>query len=182
MNERKWIMVAGSGAKELPEKIARTSELLGQELSKTGYGLITGGWPGVDHIVARSFSEGLRKTDIPLRELLIQFVDERRRPDFQGGQTVSAPDDQAWRSSVEKADAIVLIGGLGGTFRTGEMAQYRSKPVFPIAGTGGNGHEDAKRYFSRMMERWAERPIQGISIEDFSLLGGHQWPHRPEAT
>lgn len=48
---QKWILVAGSGSHKLPARIETTAEKLGAALAKAGFGLTTGGWPGVDHVV-----------------------------------------------------------------------------------------------------------------------------------
>jgi hypothetical protein len=44
---------------------------------------------------------------------------------------------------VRQADVVVLLGGVGGTGTTGEIAWQLRKSVFPIADGGG----DAKRLY-----------------------------------
>ncbi|MEI7730995.1 MAG: hypothetical protein WCO56_15575 [Verrucomicrobiota bacterium] len=168
-NVRRWILVAGSG-RRLSDKLVKTCEQFGQELAEADFGLVTGGWPGVDYFVAKAFAEKL-KADTPLSSRLIQCMKEGDAPEFHGGQHVTAPTDgEAWQMSIEKADAVVLLGGLGGTLKTGEMALRLRKPVLPVAGTSASGHKDANKFYSRILENWGVNPIAGITREDYESL------------
>ncbi len=54
--------MAGTGIVErLDDKVKNTSVALGKALAKAGYGLVTGGWPGVDELTARSFAADLEQ-------------------------------------------------------------------------------------------------------------------------
>jgi hypothetical protein len=63
---------------------------IGRGLADSGFGLVSGGWRGVDHIVARSFAEAVKETEGNLDEQLIQFVEQDWTPDFPGGRFVTA--------------------------------------------------------------------------------------------
>jgi hypothetical protein len=57
---RGWILVAGTGnAAALTAKAEQTSKALGVSLANAGYGIVTGGWPGVDDLTARAFAREL---------------------------------------------------------------------------------------------------------------------------
>jgi SLOG cluster4 family len=165
-----WILVAGSGRDVLPPRIAETSRRLGRALATAKVGLITGGWPGVDEVVARAFAESLGGA--PLSQRLLQIRDRRQLPAFTGGQWhPAASDDDAWRESVERADAVVLIGGLGGTKGTAKLARRLGKVLLPLADTRDEGHDDAYEVYFDTVRHWAEVPVAGLTLEQFYTLG-----------
>src|SRR5215471_12199660 len=58
----RWVMVAGTGRQfGLQEKECWCADAIGYRLGYDGFGLVVGGWPGVDHIVAASFARGLEE-------------------------------------------------------------------------------------------------------------------------
>jgi hypothetical protein len=96
--ETKWVLVAGSGTSSpLPEKIVEVSRRLGRGLADSGFGLVSGGWQGVDHVVARSFAEAVKETEGNLGNRLIQFMERGRTPDFPAGRFVT-PLSRLFRS------------------------------------------------------------------------------------
>jgi hypothetical protein len=110
--DTKWVLVAGSGTKSLPEKIVEVGRRLERGLADSGFGLVSGGWQGVDSIVARSFAEAVKETEGNLGERLIQFMERGWTPDFPGGRFVTANSDrEAWVQSIERAEAVILVGG-----------------------------------------------------------------------
>lgn len=169
--ETKWILVAGSSNALLPEKIVLTSKRLGRELADAGFGLVTGGWPGVDHHVARAFAEGLKEAGGSLAGRLTQFLERGRTPDFPSGRFITrASDAEAWEASIVKADAVVLIGGIGGTYETGQLALRQGKPVLPLADTRDGGHSDAYKFYFEMLQNWDARPIKGLTSDQYPCL------------
>jgi hypothetical protein len=64
-------------------------------------------------------------------------------------------------------DAVVLIGGLGGTYGAFLSALHKGLPRFPLGGTGG----DAAKAFQNMCELWDVIPNQGIPKWRFETLG-----------
>jgi hypothetical protein len=62
-NATKWILVAGSGGRTpCPASIEEVSRNLGAALATARFSLVTGGWNGVDHIVARAFATQIQQT------------------------------------------------------------------------------------------------------------------------
>jgi CheY-like chemotaxis protein len=104
-----YVLVAGSGQFELALEVRLPAELLGERLAREGYGLISGGWPGVDHIVARAFTETLRSLGKEPSSRFMQVIETGRRNDFEvEGAKVEVRDD--WSiGSVSQADMVVLI-------------------------------------------------------------------------
>jgi hypothetical protein len=170
--ETKWVLVAGSGTNSpLPEKIVEVSRRLGRGLADSGFGLISGGWRGVDHIVARSFAEAVKETEGNLGKRLIQFMERGRTPDFPGGRFVTANSDrEAWERSIARAEAVILVGGVGGTYETGQIARRQGKPVLPLADTRDGNFPDAYRTYFEILDSWSTQPIAGLKPEDFEDL------------
>jgi len=162
---RGWVRVAGTGRRQgLPNAVLWTAEALGRALGRDGYGVVTGGWPGVDYIVCDAFHSELRRQRRPLSGYLIQVVAKSRQPDFQGGHVVYVePGPQEWIEGFKCSDVVVLIGGEGGVYMTYSYAEQEQLPTFPIAGTEG----DSRRVFGEMLSHWELVPLEGISKDDF---------------
>jgi hypothetical protein len=171
-----WILVAGSGGiTPRPSSIDDISKRLGDALASARFSLVTGGWSGVDDIVARAFSERLQQMGQALSGRLVQVMAEGETPHFPSGRLVSeGTENEAWRRSIERANAVVLVGGLGGTLTTGQWAVQMGKPVFPIAdGRGPAGtHGDAYKFYFQTLHEWPRNPISKfLTKEQFEELG-----------
>jgi len=143
---QKYVLVAGTGTMRLGNTLVFASETIGLELARAGLGLISGGWQGVDHVVCREYVNQLRRDQLPSNGRLIHIIPQGTTPDLwnlegfsQEGDLEFASDSAAAsRRSVERANAVVMIGGAGGTFDIYEDARRLGKPVYPIFGTGGD--------------------------------------------
>jgi predicted Rossmann-fold nucleotide-binding protein len=165
----RWVLVAGTGQFELPPAVNWTARAAGRALARAGYGLVVGGWQGVDYVAAESFQAELLSAGKAVSSYLTQVVPNGSAPDFEGGYVVSVkPGPQEWVQGVKYADAVVLIGGVGATYTTYLFATQESRPVFPIAGTGN----DARLAFTNILAHWNALPMEGVSKEVFaSALG-----------
>jgi hypothetical protein len=95
---------------------------------------------------------------------LIQVVPYGSQPRFRGGYVVYVEQgDREWVESVRYADVVVLVGGLGGTYETYLFAVQEQRPVFPIAGTGG----DARQAFDDILSHWTLLPTDRIDRQLF---------------
>jgi len=102
-----------------------------------------------------------------LEDRLIQIVVEDEEPAFAAGQLVFVAKGEAeWFQPIRRADAVILVGGLGGTWTTGRMALDLAKPVLPLADTGG----DAKRMYLHMLQRWDRFSWLNISQQQFQRI------------
>jgi predicted Rossmann-fold nucleotide-binding protein len=147
-----WILVVGTGRGALPAAAAFACKVLGPDLARRGYGLLSGGWPGVDRLVAEEFVSERRRLGGDVDGALVQVLEPRQVADFPGGTKEYVPRrGTSGRQAVERADAVVLIGGLGGTYDAYVWAVKYRKPVFPLASTG----RDAKRAFGQMVKEGA---------------------------
>jgi hypothetical protein len=162
---RPRVLVTGTGKRDgLTDAELWASEAVGRAFARAGYGLIVGGWPGVDYVVAEEYEESLGAGATAAGEMLTQVIASGQTPDYPGGTIVHAESDSdSYDEAIRRADAVVLIGGLGGTRETFERARKSGVPIFPLAGTGG----DAADAFERLrVDRRAhdlkglERPIK----------------------
>ena len=170
----RWILVTGTGKlKGLTDAEETLAEELGRLLAVHGYGLVVGGWPGVDHVVARAYSNVAKLRGFPLADGLIQVVAESRPaiypdgaeyPDFKGGYVITVPRGvREWIESIKYADAVILLGGEGGTLEMYHYALQEQRPIFPVFATGG----DAATSFSDVVDRWETLPFDGIEKNEF---------------
>jgi hypothetical protein len=83
---RRWILVAGTGlAFGTPEIDSLVAKAVGVELAKHRYGLVVGGWHGVDYLVTESF----------LNELSSHSLDPRDDPGASQGSS-TPPSSRAY--------------------------------------------------------------------------------------
>jgi hypothetical protein len=167
---RKWILVAGTARLSIfSEKLKDTAEELGRLLARNQFGLVTGGWPGVDDTAARAFAREISAKAYPLEDYLTQIVvdNEEKLPAFPAGNLVVVKDGsiEEWTEGIDRASAVILIGGIGGTWQTGEIALERGKPVFPLADTG----DDAKKFYMHMIKFWDRVQIPNITKSQFQV-------------
>lgn len=152
---QKYVLVAGTGTMQLGNALVVASEMVGLELARAGLGLISGGWQGVDHIVCREYVNQLRRDQLPSKGRLIHIIPQGAKPDLwklegfaeEGDLEFGNNSFAASRRSVERANAVVMIGGEGGTFDIYEDARRLGKRVYPIPATGG----DADRAYRQVM-------------------------------
>lgn len=169
-----WVLIAGTGLRDgIAEPTVLAAEEVGRALARADLGVVTGGWPGVDHIVARTFSEALRARGIPPEQRLVQVIREDGAIEIQEGRIVrTRKGPSEWMEPQNYADSVVLLGGLGGAYGSFLGALHKGLPRFPIPGTGG----DAASAFKQMMDLWDVIPNPGMTRDDLDALS------RPIAT
>ncbi|PWV56011.1 caspase family protein [Chitinophaga sp. S165] len=148
--KHKWILIAGTGKDRLSQPEWMMSNALARELAKAGYGIITGGWPGVDAVAAEAYAIQLAEERILDKRYLQQVILETQEPVYNGGLIIRVANETLWYETVlGRAYALVMIGGLGGTYISYENAEKANVPVIPVGATGG----DAARAFREMEKR-----------------------------
>jgi len=168
----RWILVAGTGRMwRMSSREVLCARAIGEALARFGYGLIVGGWDGVDAVTAKSFAGGLDKfrPSASLSDVLIQVVPRGGQPSFEGGHLIYVePGPAEWIEQLRYCDAVVLVGGVGGTLKTYRFALQERRPVFPIAVSGG----DAKLAYDEIIAEWETtgRNWWGISRSAFDKL------------
>ncbi|MFG6095908.1 TIR domain-containing protein [Leptothoe sp. ISB3NOV94-8A] len=167
LRSTKSILVAGTGKFHLPAEINWCAQKLGKKIAEHTYHLITGGWEGVDYVVADAFAQQLSQDNVRLTGKLTQIVPRGKQPVFKGGAvqyTESGVNE--WLDCLQRSDLVILLGGIGGTYETYEYARQERIPVLPIVCT----HGDAKRVFDEMLRNWDRSLMGGIAPEKFKSL------------
>jgi predicted Rossmann-fold nucleotide-binding protein len=81
-----WVLVAGTGRQSgLPASVSLLAGELGRSLAENSYGLVVGGWPGVDYMTSRAYAEVLQQRGLALSDNLIQVVAAHRPVVFPEG-------------------------------------------------------------------------------------------------
>jgi len=144
---------------------------LGSALAKNNFKLVVGGWQGVDYVTAEAFAKTFQtQSDDKLSNHLVQVVNEKREPEFKGGNILFVKEGLAeWFEALQYSDFVVLIGGEGGTFETFVYANQESIPVLPIGSSGG----DASRALDFILQNWAtweKHGLPGIKKHELAQL------------
>ena len=130
-NPSTYVEVAGTGSHSLDQLTQLAAEAMGTALARAGFGLITGAWPGVDYVVAAMYLNGGGKS-------LVHAVTPSSIERFKEAMEVDAQEED---TAEKLADAVVLIGGAGGTMRSFVSARALGKPVFPYGASGGDAQK-----------------------------------------
>jgi hypothetical protein len=151
-----WIIIAGSGAGEIPIDQQHIAIALSRRLAGSGFLLFVGDWPGIDEIVLKAYLDTLARLDIGSRRQVRQFTNSRRRNDRVDTINV-ANENEEYDAPLREASALVAIGGLGGTREYARRATARQIPILPVASTGG----DAAIIYEGLPASpdWLTRPI-----------------------
>ena len=102
-----------------------------------------------------------------MEDRLVQMVVEDDDPAFAAGQLVFVKrGEPEWLEPIRRANAVVLAGGVGGTLKTGSLALDMSKPVLPLAETGG----DARTLYMTMLKSWERFSWMPLTQAQFQTL------------
>lgn len=166
--EKRWILVTGTGVGTiLPKAVESAARQLGQMLARSNFGLVTGGWPGVDLIVAQEFVQTLASLRTDYGDALLQVIPENKKFLFPSGRIERlATEREAWGRTVRRSHAVIVIGGKGGAYDTAQMGLGAGIPVIPLEFTSVEGHDDAKQVWLEMSQ--ASPPI--LSPEQLAIL------------
>lgn len=135
---RGLVAVAGTGTYELTGVEQATSVILGRKLARSGYSLLTGGAPGVDHLTARSYATELEILGYDSNERLTQVVGTKGLADFPGGRILTS----RWEDEIRAANVVLTIGGLNLVDRFLQQSDYY---ILPLPWTGRASRKFAQR-------------------------------------
>jgi Leucine-rich repeat (LRR) protein len=140
-----WVLVVGSGNEHLKQSERLSALAVGNMLAKEGYGLICGGWPGVDHFVSQAFQEVYDAYKKPVKTSLLQLLNPGQKANTGGKHMVLKTTE--WNEyALKKAMAVVVIGGASLPISTYESARQKQIPVIPIPGT----HKAAAEIYAKL--------------------------------
>jgi hypothetical protein len=98
------------------------------------------------------------------RHRLLQVVKEGTFPDYHGGSAAYFKEYfDGFTAEIQRADAVVLLGGVGGTYDLASLARQQARPIFPVPGTGG----DAMKFYNTLREI---SPATGMASPTMSEL------------
>lgn len=110
---------------------------IGKLLAEEGYGLITGGYPGIDEEVALYFAETLGTLGINSKDRLIQVLSTSDKPSFKGDSSIQRVKQKEWTDRVLNISAaVIVIGGSRLVEQTVNDAIKKNIPVLPVAESG----------------------------------------------
>jgi hypothetical protein len=167
-----WIIVAGTaGEFTEPQRLFATA--VARRLAGAGYRLLVGDWRGVDEITLDAFTKTLEVLGIRTAEFIRRFRfrpprTRERLPEVTEVIVDSLEDEFA--RPIREAYAIVLIGGLGGTYRYAVEAARAGVPILPIAPTGG----DASTLFREYLAGGSSGELYEIAAERAGAPGFSQ--------
>ena len=154
------VLVAGI-AEGVPVVLQELCRAIGSLLALQGHNLLTGGWPGVDYLVAEGFDKAAPNR---VESIAHYFGGLRKQSDYKRGRSVLFElEDDALSRVVRDADVVILIEGSDGTRSVGVEAMSQGKPVIPLGGAAAAQLRDDAIH----PERWAED-----TIERLRRLGG----------
>ncbi len=134
--KNKWVLVAGTGydSKISPAE-SHGCAAIGAMLAKEGYGVICGGWDGVDKRICEAYDRVLLASNQPVGDKIIQIVTNYQEPVFKKG-TIQQVKSGDWnKNAFRNAFALIVIGGASLTKKSYEVAIAQNLPVIPISAT-----------------------------------------------
>lgn len=135
----KWVLVVGTGDDGLGKDKKDLCYHLASRLAQNGYGLITGGWQGVDKVISNTFCSVLEENGINASFRCRSYIERTNREVNPSSDVVQLDKSQDWyEETLNVAGALIIIGGAGGSYRAYKMALALGVPVVPIGGTGGD--------------------------------------------
>ena len=148
VRKNQYVLVVGTGKPRLNPVEQSACTAVGGLLASEGYGVITGGWPGVDQQVSEAY---LKKLDefggIFRSDLVLHYMMGGDKPAEKQGAVVDIAPGTWFEHTLSRVIAVIMIGGEGGTYETYQSAQRARVPVIPISSTGG----DAERAFREII-------------------------------
>ena len=179
MPEHPSILVVGTTfALTLPwyRPFKRVADMVGRELARGGFGLVTGNTPGVDKIAARAFwAECVRRSEAPEAAYRQLWLPHFQRGYFMPGEGFAAPSECVTRladyddwmeEAIGRSGAAVMIGGRSGSLAIARRFIDAGKPVLPIPFAGGASRD----VFHEILRTWADAPVPGLSQTQFLSL------------
>ncbi|MEE8046111.1 MAG: hypothetical protein V3T49_04650 [Dehalococcoidia bacterium] len=132
--------VMGSAGGEVPESAREKIYVLGAEVGKRGYTLVTGIAPGLPHdSVLGAKSEGGLVIGISPAQSFTEHIERYNSPTRGYDVIVYTGSGLMGREveNIQTCDAVVIVGGRSGTLGEFSIAYDQAKIIGVLEGTGG---------------------------------------------
>ena len=132
--------VMGSAGGEVPESAREKIYVLGAEVGKRGYTLVTGIAPGLPHdSVLGAKSQGGLVVGISPAQSFTEHIERYNSPTRGYDIIVYAGSGLMGRGveNIQTCDAVVIVGGRSGTLGEFSIAYDKAKLIGILEGTGG---------------------------------------------
>ena len=142
----KWVCILGSQVEKSDTALVAAAAL-GRFLADQGYGLLTGGWPGVDQSAAESFFDTMHHYDRErANDYLLQYIEPGSKVEFDKGKIEEVSLNQWQEKVARKCFAVISVGGNGFTYEFFMKVRHSIYPFIPLPFTGG----DSERIFQQL--------------------------------
>jgi nucleoside 2-deoxyribosyltransferase len=180
MPEIRSILIVGGppSGHPLPTDMRTFANELGRQVLAQGYVLLNGCMNEFDKVIAEgALAQANAGPKLDAKRSIRSWVLSGHEPSHRIGQlqqsALSSWDPgegpQALPEPIAHADAVVLVDGERGTFRTANLARLAGKPVLPVAVFGGA----AAILYDNESQRLASGR-SGTPAPDFSVLNAYQ--------
>lgn len=158
-----------TGGRDITEETRQIAYLVGQQVILRGHTLLSNGSKGVDTASSDGALAACRSKNLN-PNIKIQVFRPRTAPtphfDFGNLQIVGANYDERRNFVVQRSDAIILLGGAGGTGYVARQARIMEKPIIPI-GIGKRSEASVSLWYQ--MESGGKDDLPLIPIRDKDL-------------
>jgi hypothetical protein len=138
----KYVLIVGTGDKRLSEAQHMASQSIARLLAEKGYGIIGGGWQGVDGVVAETFDQVLSSFQMNEDSRYIQLESFNKTSSYSFGTSIKLSREEEWYdAALNRAGAVIIIGGQGGSYQAYIAAAAKKIPVIPFPATGGDARK-----------------------------------------
>ncbi len=174
------ILCVGGFDAEDPKKKEVTEEFtryLGKEIVKQGHTLLNGCMTDFDAVITESAVQYLKKKNAAdIDRKVVSYLPRKVEPSHNNGNIIQSKVNNwgmvdpklNFPEPVEKAHAIICVGGYDGTNMAANLGRIAQKTVLPVARFGGA----SSQIYDFEREKIAQNKNYRIELQDFEILAG----------
>jgi hypothetical protein len=145
-----WVRIVGTGLRTVvDEQLKAITVAIAERLADMGIGLVTSGGRGVEPLAADAYARVRVRRGLNPDDGLIHVLRGGETSASRGTKRVARAEADFNDLSLERVDAVILIGGREYTLQAGRRARSWGIPVIPVAASGGA----ARTFFETLVER-----------------------------
>ena len=165
-----------TGGRNITQEMRRLAYLVGQQVILRGHTLFNNGSIGVDEASSEGALAACHLRNLN-PNLEIQVFRPRTAPsphfDFGNLQIVGANYDERRNFVLQRSDAVILLGGAGGTDDVARQARIMEKPIIPI-GIGKRSETSVSLWYQMESRDKDDLPLILIRDKDLQKIGPSQ--------